>query len=58
MLFTIFETEVVVNKIKVKEKILLNKCIVDYEETINSALNDTNKFKMRILVPTGNKNIN
>ena len=52
MLFTIFETNITVNNIKSKEKILLNNCVVDYDNIVTPKLSDTNRFKFRILVPT------
>ena len=58
MLFTVFETQIEVCRVKPKEKILLNNCVIDYEESYrDSAMTDANKFKFKILVPKGDKSV-
>ena len=56
-LFTIFENEIEVHNIKIKEKIDLASCIVDFDYTTNASLVDQNKYKFKILVPSTSKKI-
>ena len=51
MLLTIFESQITVNQVKTKETVLLNDCIIDYDTTITPNLTETNKFKLKIMVP-------
>jgi hypothetical protein len=57
MLFSIFETTISINTVTLKEKILLNNAIVDFDNNVNSSLKNENKFKLRILVPMTSKSV-
>lgn len=52
MLFSIFERQIVASKVKAKEKISLNDCIIDYDFSEDKNAIEENKFRFRILVPT------
>lgn len=57
MLLTIFESNITVNQVTPKDRILLNQCIIDFDNRIQSSLNPEQKFKIRILVPLTQKPI-
>ena len=56
-LFTIFENEINIYNIKIKDKIDLQNCIVDFDHTTTASLVDSNKYKFKILVPSTTKKI-
>ena len=58
MLFTIFEDDLTIYKVKAKEEINLTDAIIDYDaQQANPLVSDQNKHKFRILTPFGLKPI-
>jgi len=57
LLFTIYESEIIVSKIKAKDRISLSGSIIDVLDKPSSGFSDHKQFKFRVLVPLGPKSI-
>jgi hypothetical protein len=56
-LFSLYNFEIVICKIKAKEKFNLNNCIIDFDNSNYAPRNDEEKFRFQICVPTSQKSI-
>ena len=57
MLFTLFETDIVIFRVKPKERLDISQCAIQVDNAFNPSMTDQSKYQFNLKIPSSKKPI-